>query len=406
MIYDFLQARQGLLLPLRTFAGNFGGHLERAAENGPTTGETLGAVGAAMRLLAEFHTTHERPPYGLSATRVDGHLIEVAEEVVDATPFGALLRFRKDDAPAQPRLLVVAPMSGHFATLLRGTIEVVLPDHDVHVTDWANARDVPLSAGGFGVDEFIEHVVRFLEAMGPGAHVLAVCQPAPAALAAVALMAEARNPATPRSLTLMAGPVDTRLNPTRVDALAKSRPTEWFERNLIGAVPERYGGAGRKVYPGAVQLAAFMSMNLERHSQAYRTYFRNLVRGDHEAAEAHRRFYEEYFAVMDLPAEYYLETIRTVFQEHSLPRGLLRWRGRPVRMEAIRRTALLVIEGEKDEICSVGQTMAALDLCRALPIATKRYHLQTGVGHLGVFNGKRWATQVYPRVRETIQAFA
>jgi poly(3-hydroxybutyrate) depolymerase len=406
MIYPFLQAHHDLLLPIRGVARALGGPLRRWSDNHPAVEWPLRRVGAAMELLARLRTTHERPAYGLSPVRMGNRVVEVREEVVFATPFGALLRFRKDGDLEQPRLLVVAPMSGHFATLLRGTLEALLPDHDLHITDWANARDVPVSAGSFGADEFLDHVIRFLEAMGPGGHVLAVCQPAPATLAAVALMAEARHPATPRSATLMAGPIDTRVNPTRVNELAKSRPIGWFERHLIGTVPRGHGGAGRRVYPGAVQLAAFMSMNLERHIQAHRTYLENLVRGDWEAAAAHERFYEEYFAVMDLPAEYYLGTVRSVFQEHSLPAGRLAWRGRRVRLEAIRRTALLVVEGEEDDICSVGQTMAALDLCRGLPMNLKRYHLQTGVGHYGVFNGKRWAFEIYPRVRDMIQAQA
>jgi poly(3-hydroxybutyrate) depolymerase len=406
MIYQLLQAHHDFLLPIRSFARALGGSLRRWSDSHAAAEWPLRRIGAALELLAHLRTTHQRPAYGLSAVRLGNRLVEVREEVVHSTPFGALLRFRKDSDLEQPRLLVVAPMSGHFATLLRGTVEALLPDHDVHITDWTNARDVPPSAGPFRLDDFLDHIIRFLEAMGPGGHVLAVCQPAPATLAAVALMAEARNPATPRSATLMAGPVDTRVNPTKVNELANSKPIDWFERHLIDTVPRGLGGAGRRVYPGAVQLAAFMSMNLERHLQAHRAHYENLVRGDWEAASAHRRFYEEYFAVMDLPAEYYLETVRTVFQEHTLPAGQLAWRGQPVRLDAIRRTALLVVEGEKDDICSVGQTMAALDLCRSLPMSLKRYHLQTGVGHYGVFNGKRWASEIYPRVRDVIQAQA
>jgi poly(3-hydroxybutyrate) depolymerase len=406
MIYHLLQAHHDVLLPVRSLARAFGGSLRRWSDSHPAAEWPFRRVGAALEVLAQLRTTHQRPAYGLCAVRVGNHLVEVREEVVHSTPFGALLRFRKDSDLEQPRLLVVAPMSGHFATLLRGTVEALLPDHDVYITDWTNARDVPPSAGPFRLDDFLDHIMRFVEAMGPGGHVLAVCQPAPATLAAIALMAEARNPATPRSATLMAGPIDTRVSPTKVNELAKSKPIGWFERHLIDTVPPGLGGAGRRVYPGAVQLAAFMSMNLERHLQAHRTYYENLVQGDWEAAAAHQRFYEEYFAVMDLPAEYYLETVRTVFQEHTLPAGQLAWRGQPVRLEAIRRTALLVVEGEKDDICSVGQTMAALDLCRNLPMNRKRYHLQTGVGHYGVFNGKRWATEIYPRVRDMIQAQA
>ena len=404
MIYQILQGQQDLLLPARMFARALYGPLRQLAGSRHALEPVWRRIGAAAELFAHLQTTHERPAYGLSTTRMGDRVVAVREEAVLATPFGTLLRFSKDTAVEQPRLLVVAPMSGHFATLLRGTVEVLLPDQDVYITDWTNARDVPISAGSFTLDDFIDHIIRFMETVGPGGHVLAVCQPAPATLAAVALMAEARNPATPRSATLMAGPIDTRINPTRVNELAKSRPIEWFERRLIGTVPWRYRGAGRLVYPGALQLAAFISMNVDRHQQAYRNYLRNLVNGEQEASAAHRRFYDEYFAVMDLPAEYYLQTVRTVFQEDALPLGRFVWRGRPVRLDAIRRTALLAVEGEKDDICSVGQTMAALDLCRRLPISLKRYHLQTGVGHYGVFNGKRWGSEIYPHVRQMIQA--
>ncbi|MEI6160008.1 MAG: polyhydroxyalkanoate depolymerase, partial [Roseococcus sp.] len=331
-------------------------------------------------------------------------LAEVEEEVVASTPFADLLQFRKDIDQALPRVLVVAPMSGHFATLLRGTVQVLLQDHDVFITDWKNARDVPLSAGRFGLDEFIEHVMRFQEAIGPGGHVQAVCQPVVAVLAAVAVMAEDHNPCSPRSMTLMAGPIDARQHRTKVNELAESKGIDWFERSLIAKVPWRYPGAGRRVYPGAVQLSAFMSMNLERHLKAHQEQFWAIFDGDAAKAAQHRRFYDEYLAVMDLPAEFFLETVSRIFQEHSLARGELTWRGRLVRPEAIRRTAVMTVEGEKDDICGIGQTMAALDPCRSVPVPMRRHHLQTGVGHYGVFSGRRYAQAIYPRVREMIQA--
>jgi poly(3-hydroxybutyrate) depolymerase len=281
---------------------------------------------------------------------------------------------------------------------------VMLPEHDIYITDWKNARDIPLSEGRFGLDEFVDHVIRFLRAMGPGSHMIGVCQPAVPALAAAAVMAEAGDPAQPRSLTLMAGPIDTRVNPTAVNVLAESRSIEWFQRHLIGSVPWRYPGAFRHVYPGFVQLSAFLSMNLDRHVSAHVAQFRSLVGGDTASAEAHRRFYGEYGAVMDLPAEFYLETVRRVFQEHDLPRGRLTWHGEPVRPEAIRRMALLTVEGERDDICGIGQTMAALDLCSGIPAGLKQNHVQIGAGHFGVFSGRRWTREVYPRVREMIQA--
>ena len=354
-------------------------------------------------MFADAGLTHARPSFGIDVVTVHGHVVAVTEEAADDTPFGTLLHFRKDHAVPQPRVLLVAPMSGHFATLLRGTVQVMLPEHDLYITDWKNARDVPLAEGRFGLDEFVDHIIRFLRVMGPGSHVVAVCQPAVPALAAAAVMAEAEDPAAPRSMTLMAGPIDTRVNPTKVNELAKSRPIEWFERHLISAVPWRFPGAFRHVYPGFMQLSAFMSMNLDRHIGAHFGQFRSLVGGDHVSAEAHRRFYDEYGAVMDLPAEFYLETVRRVFQEHDLPRGVLTWHGQTVRPEAIRRMGLLTVEGERDDICAIGQTMAALDLCRRIPVNLKQEHLQTGVGHYGVFSGRRWAAEVYPRVREMIQ---
>ena len=354
-------------------------------------------------MFADAGLTHARPSFGIDVVTVDGQAVAVTEEAADDTPFGTLLHFRKDHAVPQPRVLLVAPMSGHFATLLRGTVQVMLPEHDLYITDWKNARDVPLAEGRFGLDEFVDHIIRFLRVMGPGSHVVAVCQPAVPALAAAAVMAEAEDPVTPRSMTLMAGPIDTRVNPTKVNELAKSRPIEWFERHLISAVPWRFPGAFRHVYPGFMQLSAFMSMNLDRHIGAHFGQFRSLVGGDHVSAEAHRRFYDEYGAVMDLPAEFYLETVRRVFQEHDLPRGVLTWHGQTVRPEAIRRMGLLTVEGERDDICAIGQTMAALDLCRRIPVNLKQEHLQTGVGHYGVFSGRRWAAEVYPRVREMIQ---
>jgi poly(3-hydroxybutyrate) depolymerase len=407
MIYQLLQAQQDVQFPFRAFAETAGRILrqwEPITAAMPLAAPYIRRASAVCELIAHSRTTHCRPDYGFGTIRVGNRDVEVTEEVVHETPFGTLLRFAKDTPMHQPRVLVVAPMSGHFSTLLRGTVEVLLQDHDVYITDWVNARDVPLSAGEFGFDDFTDHIIRFLEVMGPGSHVLAVCQPAPATLAAVALMAEDRNRATPASMTLMAGPIDTRINPTQVNELAQSKPIDWFERNLIGMVPARYAGAGRRVYPGAVQLQAFMAMNLGRHIKAHQAQYDNLVAGNTEAATAHRRFYDEYFAVMDLPADYYLQTVQRIFQDHDLPLGQLTYRGRPVRPEAIRRTALLTVEGERDDICAIGQTMAALDLCPNIPLANRQHHLQTGVGHYGVFSGRRWATEVYPKVRAMIEA--
>ncbi len=403
MMYQLWQARQDMLNPMRRAARGASGMLRSFDVPHPAF-FGLRQARAALEVFAHSGLTQERPPFDIPAVRVGDELVEVAEEVAEAGLFGSLLHFRKATAVRQPRVLVVAPMSGHFATLLRGTVQVLLPDNDVYITDWHNARDVPLAAGPFGVDEFIATIIRFLEVMGPGSHVLAVCQPVAAVLAAVAIMAEDRNRAVPRSMTLMAGPIDTRVSPTKVNELANSKNIEWFERNLIHTVPWRHKGGGRKVYPGMIQLSAFMSMNLDRHTQAFGDQFRHLVDGDTVKVEAHRKFYDEYLAVMDLPAEFYLETVHRIFQRHDLPLGQMTYRGRQVRPEAIRRTALLTVEGEKDDICSIGQTMAALDLCSGIPLPMKRHHLQTGVGHYGIFNGRRWANEIYPRVREMIQA--
>ena len=402
MIYQFYQAQADLLQCLRQIA-RFGAGMAKIMETGPATPPALHHLRASLALFAEAGLTHHRPSFRVTEVDLGNRLVGVTEEAADDTPFGTLLHFRKDAEIVQPRVLLVAPMSGHFATLLRHTVEVMLPEHDMYITDWKNARDVPLSDGTFGLDEFVAHLIRFLEAIGPGAHIVAVCQPAVPTLAAVALMAEAANPAQPRSMTLMAGPIDTRANPTKVNELAQSRPISWFEKNLIGTVPLGFPGAHRRVYPGFLQLAAFISMNLDRHVNAHLSQFRNLVGGDCTSAEAHRRFYDEYGAVMDLPAEFYLETVQRVFQEHDLPQGHLTWRGHKVRPSAIRRTGLLTVEGERDDICAIGQTMAALDLCSGIRVNLKQNHLQTGVGHYGVFAGKRWAREIYPRVREMIQ---
>lgn len=400
MIYPFYQAQADLLYPVRQVA-RLGAGLCRSMDLGLYTPTALRQFGAALSMLADSGLSHSRPDYGFRSTRVGNNAVAVVEEVEYETPFGTLLHFRKDTDVHQPRVLVVAPMSGHFATLLRGTLSVLLPDNDVYITDWKNARDIPVADGPFGFDDYVDHLIQFMEILGEGSHMIAVCQPAVAALAATAVMAEHHNPAQPRSLTLMAGPIDTRRNPTKVNELAKSRSIEWFEKNLITTVPWRYKGAFRQVYPGFLQLTAFMSMNLDRHINAHMAQFRALACGDVVSAESHRKFYNEYNAVMDLPAEFYLQTVKRVFQDHDLPLGRLTWRGRPIRPDAIRRTALLTVEGERDDICAIGQTVAALDLCTNA--RQKRHHLQSGVGHYGVFSGSRWAREVYPKVRAMIE---
>ena len=362
---------------------------------------------AALEVFSRMRLTHSRPLYGIDHVVLRGEAVAVTEQVVETRLFGQLLHFKKAVVPgadAQPRVLLVAPLSGHFATLLRETVRTLLQDHDVYITDWFNARDVPLARGSFGLDDYIDHMIGFTQTVGIDTHVIAVCQPCVAALAAAAIMAEDDNIYQPRSLTLMAGPVDCRVNPTAVNALATSKPMEWFEKNLISHVPLPHAGFMRRVYPGFVQLSAFMAMNMERHKQAFADLYRHLVDGDLEKAEATRNFYDEYLAVNDLPAEFYLETIRKVFQTYDLATGQLQYRGRTVNPRAIRRTALLTVEGERDDICAVGQTVAAQDLCPGIRPYLKNHYVQTGVGHYGVFSGRKWNQQIYPRVRDSIYA--
>ena len=364
---------------------------------------TIRKFAGVLETFADLAVTHARLPFGIESVTLDDRPCPVTEEAVFSTPFATLLHFRKETEAVQPRVLVVAPMSGHFATLLRATVKTMLADHDVYITDWHNIRDVPLSDGHFDFSVFTDHVIKFLQMIGPGSHVVAVCQPCVPVLAAVALMAQDRDEAQPRSMTLMAGPIDTRINPTKVNELAVKRPIDWFERNLISDVPLPYQGAWRQVYPGFMQLAAFLSMNLERHLRSFDDMAEARAANDLSKFQVLREFYEEYFAVMDLPAEFYLETVKTVFQDHRLPLGKLEVHGRLVEPGAIRRTALLTVEGERDDICGLGQTLAAQDFCCELRPHMKLHRVQTGVGHYGVFSGRRWNNEVYPVLRDIIQ---
>jgi poly(3-hydroxybutyrate) depolymerase len=401
MLYQFYQAQSDLLAPAREGAALWLRFLDEVSGARKLPAVRLAAAGA--ELFTTSVITHKRRPFGISTVQSQNREVAIRETVVAASPFASLLHFEKDTLTPQPKVLLVAPMSGHFATLIRPTVQTMLADCDVYITDWQNARDVPLSAGRFGFDEYVDHLIGFLEHLGPGAHMVAICQPAVPALAATAIMAAAKNPAQPRSLALIAGPIDTRASPTKVNMMAKRQSIEAYERRAISTVPSRYPGAGRRVYPGFYQLASFMAMNADRHINAHLAQFRRLFAEDAEAAQSHRKFYDEYFAVADLPAEFYLETVSRVFQEHSLPRGTLAWRGEKVEPAAIRRTALLAVEGERDDICGVGQTMAALDLCSGIPTARKTYHLQTGAGHYGVFSGRAWTGSIYPKLRAMIE---
>jgi len=404
MIYELYQAHADVVEPLRAVARFSAARLAAWRIDNEDI-DIFGPVAAVSEILGHLKLTHSRPGYGIAAATVGNREVPVREEAADRTPFCTLLHFRKDLAVAQPRVLLVAPLSGHFATLVRDTIRVMLADHDVYVTDWHNARDVSLAHGRFGLDEYTEHLIRFLERLGPGAHMVAICQPSVPAMAATAIMAQEHNAAAPRTMTLMAGPIDTRVNPTKVNEFATRRPIGWFEQHLISAVPFRFNGAFRRVYPGFLQLAGFLSMNLERHAKSFHELFNHLVKGEDDKAAAIRDFYDEYFAVMDLTAEFYLETVRRVFQEHDLPRGKLKIYDTLVEPRAIRHTALFTVEGERDDICAVGQTLAAHDLCTGIRPYMKRHHVQTGVGHYGVFAGRKWSSQIYPQLRDFIYSF-
>ncbi len=362
----------------------------------------LRRLGAALELISRSSLSYARPAYDIKPVMVGNRECAVSEEIAYATPFGSLLHFKKDGGPPQPRVLLVAPMSGHFATLLRNTVQTLLQDHDVYITDWHNPRDIPLSDGNFALADYTDHLITFLEQLGPRPHMVAICQPSVSALAAAAIMSEDNHPSRPASLTLMAGPIDTRIQPTKVNEFAKSKPLSWFEQNMINHVPVQCAGAFRKVYPGFVQLTAFVSMNLERHIKSHIELMEHLANGETDKAETIKTFYDEYFAVMDLPGDFYIETIRDVFHEHLLPQGKLMHRDRPVSAAAVSKMGLLTVEGEKDDICSIGQTVAAQDLCTGVRQYRKQHHMQAGVGHYGVFSGRRWNTEIYPRVRDFI----
>ncbi len=348
-----------------------------------------------------------KPAFGHAATQIGGETVAVREEVAMARPWCDLLHFKRDASrPDDPKLLLVAPMSGHFATLLRGTVEAFLPDHDVYITDWKDAREVPLTAPSFGLDDYVDAVIDFVRALGPRTHVIAVCQPAVPVLAAAALMNANERGDAPRSMTLIGGPIDTREAPTAVNTFAKRHDIDWFRRSVIHHVPFGHIGFGRRVYPGFLQLAGFMSMNLDKHMDAHQQMFMHLVDGDGETLAAKRAFYEEYRAVMDMPAEFFLETIAAVFHEHLLPRGELTHRGQKVDPAAIEHTAMLTIEGERDDISGLGQTRAAHKLTTNLPESMREHLEQAGVGHYGLFNGRRFREQVAPRIKAFIAAHA
>ena len=404
LAYYWYDAAQAMLAPARAASD-----LTRLALNpvNPLTYTPMGrTMAAACEMFERTTRRYAKPGFGLTSTEINGQTVPVSEEIVWTKPFCRVVAFRRgtgaDRPQRQPKLLIIAPMSGHYATLLRGTVEAFLPTHDVMITDWIDASMVPAMEGRFDLDDYVDYVMAMCRDLGPDLHLMAVCQPSVPAIAAVARLEADNDPAIPRSLTVMGGPIDTRRSPTAVNQLAEQRGVEWFRRNCIHTVPFGYPGTGRQVYPGFLQLSGFMAMNFDRHMTAHRNMFNHLMGGDGDAAEKHREFYDEYLAVMDLTAEFYLQTVAKVFVDHELPKGEMMHRGKPVDLLAIRRCAIMAVEGEKDDISGVGQTLAALELTPNLGPDKKVYHLQKGVGHYGVFNGSRFRSEIAPRITDFI----
>ena len=403
MLYTAYELNRALLTGASAWASTAAEFLNNKSTPLGYTG--LGPViGSALDVFAHAAAPRGKPAFGIGTVRVDGAERTVVESIVARRPFGNLIRFRHDGLPDKaPRMLIVAPMSGHYATLLRGTVARLIERMEVYITDWADAKMVPLEAGSFDLDDYIDYVIDFLKDIGPGTHMLAVCQPSVPALAATALMGAARHPCRPATLTMMGGPVDTREAPTSVNDVAVSRPLPWFKQNVIATVPLGYPGAGRRVYPGFLQLAGFLSMNLKTHLLSHYQMFRHLVEGDGESADASKAFYDEYRSVCDMAAEFYLQSIEHVFQRHSLPKGELEHRGTIVDLGAITDTAILAVEGEKDDISGIGQTRAALKLTTGLAETRKQYLLAPEVGHYGIFNGSKWRNRIAPVVEQFVE---
>lgn len=414
MLYSLYELNHMAVAPLRA-AAIAQSALLRSPFNPAPDNPWLKQAAAAAEVFETVTRRYRKPDWNLPTTEVNGVDVKVTPTTVWANPWCQLVHFKRDPGQLKaarggnetpdPRVLLVAPLSGHYATLLRGTVEGFLPDHEVFITDWADARMVPIMAGRFDLNDYIDHIIAMLRRIGPGAHVIGVCQPGPAVLAAVALMSENEDAALPATMSFMGSPIDARKSPTTPNKLAEQRPFSWFEKNMVHTVPMMYPGAFRRVYPGFLQLASFLGMNWSRHVDAHWDYFSDMVKGDGDSAAKHREFYDEYLSVLDLTEEFYLQTIRDVFQEHKLPRGLLQHRGQNVRPEAIRKVALMTVEGENDDISGIGQTQAAHDICVNIPVANRIDHLQPSVGHYGVFNGRRFRTEIYPRMREFIRSF-
>jgi poly(3-hydroxybutyrate) depolymerase len=407
MLYDAYEVQRSLLAGASKLAGLGAGWLNNPAN--PLGYSAMSPmVAASLEVFAHAAAPRGKPEFGIESVKVGRKEVRVDEQILLRKPFGQLKHFARDGIDKGPSVLIVAPMSGHYATLLRGTVERLLPKFDVYITDWRDAKCVPLSEGSFDLDDYVDYLIEFLEhigkKMGERPHLLAVCQPAVPAFAATALMNADKNAWRPKSLTMMGGPIDTRKVPTAVNTLATQRPFGWFEKNVIATVPMIYPGAGRKVYPGFLQLAGFMTMNLGSHLVSHWEMFKHLVVGDEESAASTQRFYDEYRSVCDMTAEFYLQTVDVVFQRHLLPQGQMEHRGRLVDPAAIRDTALLAIEGERDDISGIGQTKAALHIATKLPKSKKHYLLATDVGHYGIFNGRKWREKIAPTVEKFIAA--
>lgn len=410
MLYHLYELNHAMVTPWRTAS-----RYTRLALTNPhnpfSESYPARAVSAALDVFEGLTHRYGKPEFGIERVTVGGGTsVEVEQRDLLALDFCTLTHFRRD--PAQlpqrnrndPKVLIVAPMSGHYATLMRGTVKALLEDCDVYITDWTDARLVPLKHGRFDLNDYVDYILRFIRTLGPDLHVVAVCQPGPPVLAASALLAEDDDPCQPASVTVMGSPIDTRQSPTEPNLLAESHSLEWFERNVTSLVPFPHPGAMRLVYPGFMQLSGFMTMNLDRHLSAHDQHYHNLVAGDGDSVSAHRKFYEEYMSVMDLPAEFYLQTLKVIFQEHHLARGVMRHRDRVVDLGALRATALMTVEGEKDDISGIGQTQAAHELCVNIPSHMRVDYVQQGVGHYGVFNGSRWRSEIAPRIRDFIRS--
>ncbi|MEX1036482.1 MAG: polyhydroxyalkanoate depolymerase [Sneathiella sp.] len=402
MLYQFNEMQKLALSPVR-MAAQIYSQVLRSPFNPISETPQAQTLAASFDLFSETTQYHGKPAFGITSTQIDMRTVAVTEEILHQKTFCQLKHFKRDTQRKDPKLLIVAPMSGHFATLLRGTVETMLPNHDVYITDWRDAANVPVYEGRFDLDDYIDYIIDYLEILGPDTHVMAVCQPGVPVMAAVALMSEDNNPNVPLSVTLMGSPIDTRRHPTEPCKLAMNHSIEWFEHTVINHVPIGYPGAFRRVYPGFLQLSGFVSMNFGRHMEAHMKQFDHLVEGDGDSADRHRAFYAEYNAVMDLTAEYYLQTIETVFQKQALAKGEMMYReDRPVRTDLIRKTGIMTVEGELDDISGIGQTVAAHDICPNLPDSMKTHYEQKGVGHYGVFNGSKFRSEIAPRISDFI----